>query len=62
MARRVRVVIVAVVFILGKCDEVRALCVTPVDEAQAWRRGAFVGASAGEMEVRHSLGAGIGVE
>jgi hypothetical protein len=58
--RRVWVVIVAVVFIVGKGNQARALCVTPDDGAQRWR-GAFAGASAGDTKVRHSLGAGIGV-
>jgi hypothetical protein len=61
VAGGVWVVIVAVVFIVGESDEASALCVAADDGTQGWRWGAFAGARAGEVKVRHCLGACIGV-
>jgi hypothetical protein len=61
VAGRVWVVIVAFVFIVGESDEASTLCVTADDGTQGWRWGAFAGARAGEVKVRHCLEACIGV-
>jgi hypothetical protein len=63
VAGRVWVVIVAIVFIVGESDEASALCVAANNGTQGWRWGAFAGARAraGEVKVRHCLGACVGV-
>jgi hypothetical protein len=61
VARRIGVVIVAVVFIVRESDEARALCVATENRAERWRRGAFADARAGKVKVRHCLGAFTGV-
>jgi hypothetical protein len=60
VARRVGVVVVAVIFVVGESDEAGALCVATEDGTERWRRGAFASARAGEVKVRHCLGAFTG--
>jgi hypothetical protein len=55
VGERVWVVVVTVVFIVGKSDETGSFAVASDDGTQRRRRRALAGAGAGEVEIRHCL-------